>query len=280
MTIKTGKNCKMGKVTIIGNGEIILGNDVIIKDNIILNISGKLFVDDRTIINDNVKIEGNEIHLGKESWLEQFVSIGGGSCHGTHGKLEAGDWLHMGRFSFINIAREVTIGDEVGLGEATKIYTHGSYLSYLDGFPINFNKISIGTNVWIPNAIVTANIGNNVVVASMSLVNKDIPDGCLAGGIPAHIIKANCYPIKYTQKQFLERLEDILTTFSDEYKIPYKEEIKMYDEQIFIGSTLFDFKEMKIDGSVTELTEKFKNHCRRYGVRFKYYADGEMYKPW
>jgi acetyltransferase-like isoleucine patch superfamily enzyme len=52
--------------------------------------------------------------------------------------------------------------------------------------------IIIGDNVWIGlNALILkgVRIGNGAVIAAGAVVNKDIPDFCLAGGVPARVIK-------------------------------------------------------------------------------------------
>jgi hypothetical protein len=136
--------------------------------------------------------------------------------------------------------------------------------------------------VWIPNATILANIGDNVVVAAMSLVNKNIPSGCLAGGIPVRIIKENCYPLKEGTN---DRLQKIINNFIyDEYlHIIPKDTIDCLDgNRVFINGTLFDFENKRIDGRVTEWTEKFKDYLRRWGVRFRYYPDEKLgvYKSW
>jgi acetyltransferase-like isoleucine patch superfamily enzyme len=287
--IKKFKNCKIGKINILGEGEITLGDSVIIKDNVTFNIDEELIIGDRSIINENVEISGRKIKLGTECWIDKYSFIGGGGCHGKYGIFESDDWLHMGMYSMVNIDKKVAIGSEVGLGMNTHVYTHGRYLSYLDGFPSKSNPISIGSNVWIPNAIVLANIGSNVVISVMSLVNQDIPSGCLAGGIPARILKANCYPSKKEDKLQISlgngRLEQLFNNFCyDEYsnQIPQNTIDSFKGDKLYINGTLFDFENMRIDGSVTEWTEKWKEYCRRYGIRFRYYADKElgMYKSW
>lgn len=43
----------------------------------------------------------------------------------------------------------------------------------------------VGTHsIILPNV----KIGNNVVIAAGSIVSKDIPDNCVAGGVPAKVI--------------------------------------------------------------------------------------------
>ena len=52
--------------------------------------------------------------------------------------------------------------------------------------------IHIGSDVWIGARSVIlpgVTIGNNVVIAAGSVVTKDIPDNCLAGGVPAKKIR-------------------------------------------------------------------------------------------
>ena len=50
----------------------------------------------------------------------------------------------------------------------------------------------IGDNVLIGvHSIVTmgVKIGNNVIIAAGAVVTKNIPDNCIAGGVPARVIK-------------------------------------------------------------------------------------------
>lgn len=54
--------------------------------------------------------------------------------------------------------------------------------------PIIGNNVLIGSGAKIIGAVV---IGNNVVIGANAVVTKDIPDNCLAVGIPAKIIKEN-----------------------------------------------------------------------------------------
>jgi acetyltransferase-like isoleucine patch superfamily enzyme len=54
--------------------------------------------------------------------------------------------------------------------------------------------IKIGNNVWIGmncTILKGVTIGDGCIVAAGSVVNKDIPNKCLVGGVPAKILKQN-----------------------------------------------------------------------------------------
>lgn len=58
--------------------------------------------------------------------------------------------------------------------------------------PLSVGAVSIGEGCWIgEKAIIlpNVNIGKKCVVAAGSIVTKDIPDYCIAAGIPAKVIK-------------------------------------------------------------------------------------------
>lgn len=255
-----------------------IGDKVVIGDNVRINISEYLELGDRTIINDNVLIEGRYIQLGKETWIDEYSHIGGGSCFDRQSSLKCGDFLHMGKYSHINTAREVKIGNECGIGINTKIFTHGSYLSAYDGFPVQFSNITIGDRVWLPNAWVNpgVTIGNDVVIAAMSLVNKNIPSNCLAGGIPVKIIKENCYPKVLTQ---IEK-EALIKQISYDLNMELLLENNILTIQSDVHSSFFDLENKTISGIGDEKTELLKNQLRRYGIRFKYSLREGVYQKW
>ena len=54
------------------------------------------------------------------------------------------------------------------------------------------NPVSIGDDVWVwGNAVINplVKIGSNIVIGSGSVVVKDIPDGVIAAGNPAKVIR-------------------------------------------------------------------------------------------
>ena len=88
----------------------------------------------------------------------------------------------------------IEIGDNCFLAPGVHIYTATHPLDADERTSgVEFGKpVKIGDNVWIGGRSVInpgVTIGNNVVVASGSVVVKDIPDNVLVGGCPAKIIK-------------------------------------------------------------------------------------------
>ena len=162
-----------------------VGENVKIGPHTRINVTEHFEVGDGSIINDHAVIEGKRIIIGREAFIHEYSWIGGGSCFEKTSELVAGDFLHLGKFAHINTGAGVKLGDEVGIGHGSNIWTHGAYPPMDLGFPFQFAKVSIGSRSWLPHAWVNpgVNIGTNVVVAAMSLVNKDLPDRCLAAGV-------------------------------------------------------------------------------------------------
>jgi UDP-3-O-[3-hydroxymyristoyl] glucosamine N-acyltransferase len=227
------------------------------------------YLGDRSIVREFARIEGTYVSLGNESYLNRGAWIGGGSCWDKGASLEASCWLHMGWNSHINIARGVKIGEEVGIGVETKIFTHGAYLPADMGFPVQWAPVHVGSRVWLPNAWVNpgVRIGDDVMVAARSLVNRDLPDGCFAGGIPVRILREGAYP-KKIKMDYWKMLRAVEVDFQEDCGI------------IWVGETVFNIPDRIIEGPSDEKTELIKNQLRRNGIRFKFFSKGDEYVPW
>jgi len=259
-----------------------IGEDCQIHESAIINVE-RGYLGPRSIVRAGVIIEGQTVQIGAEAYLDTRARIGGGSCFGPVAMLMAGDWLHMGVDSHINIARPVSIGDEVGIGIETKIFTHGAYLPVSDGFPAQWAPVYIGNRVWLPKAWVNpgVTIGDDVVVSAMSLVNKDLPSGCLAGGIPVKILDDKAYPRELSRAEIDEVFRKIFDEASI-YDVTNTHRYASYGKGTYFvdGTTMFEIDTRRIDGVATLFSELLKNQLRRNGIRFRYTAKDGVYVPW
>lgn len=258
-------------------GHVDLGQHVEIHPSARVEVTEYLEIGSHSTIGPNCVIQGRDVRIGQEFWMDEGAMIGGGSCFDRLSSFRAGHFLHMGRDSFVNTARPVTIGDEVGLGQGTKLYTHGAYLSALDGFPFAFGAISIGNNVWLPGAIVNpgVTIGNNVVVGVDALVTRNLPSGCLAVGSPARVVADRAYP----RPLMGESLHEFWMRFLDDYP-EVDPDIRVGSDYMRIGETRFHFTDHIITGPADEATEQLRNQLRRYGIRFYSRPVEGEYQTW
>ena len=126
-------------------------------------IAGDYGFGEGTSCYDNVLILG-DVKVGKHCWIGPNVILDG------QGGL--------------------TIGDHCDISAGTQIYTHHTVARCLSGgiAAVDQAPVKIGSRVYIgPQCVIEmgVTIGDRVVIGAMSLVNRDIPSGARAWGIPA-----------------------------------------------------------------------------------------------
>ena len=156
------------------NPDIFIAKGVSIDStvSIELRFGGRIKLGEGVQLNDHAKLitYGGNIVIGNNSKINAFTVICG------HGNVEIGD--------------EVLIAPHCMIIPANHIFDHSDIPFRLQGE--SKKGIKIGNNVWIGNGcsiLDGVTIGDNVVIAAGSVVNKSIPSGVLAGGVPVKIIK-------------------------------------------------------------------------------------------
>lgn len=97
----------------------------------------------------------------------------------------------------------IEIGDDVIMGNKSQIIAHDFSMMHHTGF-VRFGRVKIGNRVFIganTTILMNVHIGNDVIIGADSLVNRDIPDGCVVAGVPARVIcKTSDYIAKQNEK--------------------------------------------------------------------------------
>jgi acetyltransferase-like isoleucine patch superfamily enzyme len=101
-------------------------------------------------------------------------------------KFKMGQHTDIGAFTYINAKFGVEIGDNVQIGSHCAIYSV-STIDGKEGPVVLRENCRIGTHSTVMPGVT---VGANSVVGAHSLVTKDIPDGVLAYGVPAKVIKS------------------------------------------------------------------------------------------
>lgn len=91
----------------------------------------------------------------------------------------------------IRCFKEISIGNGVAISENFTVWDTDAHI--IKGKENEMTKpVKIGNHVWIGNNVTVlkgVTIGDGAIIAAGAVVTRDIPAGCLAGGVPARVIK-------------------------------------------------------------------------------------------
>ena len=235
------KGYNIGKNVTIGLGTVIISDDVVIKDNSNIGFlsiikAKKINIDRFVTIGSFVYIDTEQFIIGEDSRLREHVYAAGQTT--AESILKIGKRSCILQYSFLNPTKALILGDDSSIGGSCHVFTHGSYLSVLDGYPVKYASVKIGNNVWIPwNVFIESGvtIGDNVLIGASSHVSKDIPSNCIATGNPARI-KVKNFPFPLTEvekeniiKEILSEFEKYLVHNEFEVNISINKSISIYD---------------------------------------------------
>lgn len=165
-----------------------------------IKCKNKLFLDKNVIFGDYVFINalsrtgvriGRNVSIGQNSIIE---------CTGVIRELgegiEIGENVGISPNAFFAVRGSISIGENTIFGPGVSI--HSENHCFEDRYrPIRMQGatregIKIGKDCWIgAKALILdgVNIGNGCIVAAGAVVNRDIPDYAIVGGVPAKLIK-------------------------------------------------------------------------------------------
>lgn len=156
--------------------KIHIGNNVVIDDNVMLDAKG---ADNRGIF------IGDGAFIGRNSIL---------SC--KDGDIEIGEQTNIGFNCEIFSAGRVVLGKKIFLA-AYCYLVGGTHRFDRTDIPIMDQEreargIAVGDHCWLGAGVVIddgVNIGRDAIVGAGAVVNKDVPEYAIVGGVPAKLIK-------------------------------------------------------------------------------------------
>lgn len=199
-----GKDVAVGKNTSIGFFTIIRARKI--KINRFVKIGALSVIDTETLFIDDDARVNEQVYVGGMKTPESALIMGKRTI--------------IMQASYINPTKPIAIGDDSGIGGHCLLFTHGSWNSQLEGYPVKFGAINIGKKVWLPWRVFVmpgVTIGDGAVIGADSLINKDVPANCLVAGSPVKIIKEN-FPQQISDKEKNEIIHSIFNDFENYLK--------------------------------------------------------------
>ena len=266
---------RIGRGVIIGDKVSIVADEVILEDGVKigskvqllspvvqLRLSSQLSGDLEAEFNEyfrlgpystigkNVVMVGQGFQSGEYLWMKENVIVGGGGARGPRSYLTIGDHTSVFDKCYINLSELVNIGSQSALSASVSLLTHAAWQPALMGFSTKFGSIEIGdySVIYLNSSVMPGvKIGDYVTIGASSLVTTDVPNHCLATGVPAVIKKGpQGYPYPMTDQQKLELIYDIVVDYLT--SLPHKG-IDVVSDRVYESA----FAEITVNGSVERI---------------------------
>ncbi len=160
---------------------------------------GRLQTDGLCFIGPGVELEiGRDavIKLGRWSWIGHGTKIRAheGEVH-IGAKSVLGQECTISAFQHISIGRECIVADRVMLID----FDHGvsEHERPIRDQGIYKRDVRIGHNVWVGYGacfLRGVTVGDNCVIGTYTVVNRDVPPNSVMGGVPARVLRMRSRP--------------------------------------------------------------------------------------
>jgi len=137
------------------------------------------------------------IRMDEDSTIEVeksfFLTYGADMNIFKGGKLKVGS-AYINANARIRCTESITMGNGIVISHDVVIMDSDGHTVIGEKEYIKTAPIVIGDNVWIGSGATIlkgVTIGNNAIIGAKSVVTKDVPEGCIVVGSPAHVVKKN-----------------------------------------------------------------------------------------
>jgi acetyltransferase-like isoleucine patch superfamily enzyme len=164
-----------------------------------LRFRGRLHTDGPAFIGPGVKLEiGRDaaVHLGRWSWIGHGCKIRAHEGEVRIGaKTVLGQEITISAYQHVSIGRECIVADRVMLID----FDHGVVETERPVREQGIYKrdVRVGHNVWVGYGacfLRGVTVGDNCVVGTYAVVNRDVPDNAVVAGVPARVLRMRDAP--------------------------------------------------------------------------------------
>ena len=173
-----------------------VGRNVTFGHGVVLRHPAKIHLGEGTVVDDLVVLDAKGtsnrgIRIGRGVFLGRGTIL---SC--KDGDIELGDHVNIGFHSEVFSGSSVVVGRH-GLFAAYSYLVGGGHEFERAAVPVieqprSSRGITLGENVWLgtgAKVLDGVHIGCDVVVGANAVVTEDLPDGVVAVGIPARVVR-------------------------------------------------------------------------------------------
>lgn len=207
----SGKQVSIGSGTRLGEGVVIqadivkIGSRCRIEDEVESSWRGgnaKLFsMGDCCFLGRESRILVKEFNAGDYVVLHNHLLANG------DGELTIGNNAWMGQNGILNANQPLKIGNNVGIGAYSAIWTHGKFGALIDGCLMHKEaSVVIEDDACLWRSVVSpgVTVGRRVTVLPGAILTRDAPPGSCFGGVPAEDLtsKVKTYRSVTIEEQF------------------------------------------------------------------------------
>jgi acetyltransferase-like isoleucine patch superfamily enzyme len=217
---RTFMKYRIGRGVRFSFGGVVIGESVDIGDFVEIGLLAvvqgrRISIGRHSSVGAQSYVSCNTIEIGEDAKIREQVFVGGPQL--PESRFSLGSRTIVLQMTYINPTKPVTIGDDTGIGGHCLIFTHGAWLSALEGYPVTYEPVTLGRSVWLPWRVFVmpgASIGDGSVIGANSLVAGAIPPCSLAVGSPAKVVKsAPDFPRRLTPEQRTELVVRMVSEF-------------------------------------------------------------------
>lgn len=188
--VNIGDSAVFGVKTDIRASSISIGEHTLFADGARVLCPENFSIGAAGRVDRNSVIETRNCDIGDEFFFGEGSAIGFGGRFGRASDLKIGHQVAVSSRNVLNTSAPITLGNRVGTSDDVYFLTHGLHHSHsvLLGYPLSYEPIVVDDNVWFGMRTLVmpgVHVGRNTIIASNSVVLRDLPPDILAAGVPA-----------------------------------------------------------------------------------------------